>query len=308
MILNIDDLIRQDLSQGLPLVEEPYRELAEKYNLSVSDLLEKINKMKSENKIRRFGVIVNHRSLGLNQNAMCVWNIPDAQVDELGFQIANRYSFVTLCYRRKRLNSKWPFNFYCMIHGKNREEVFSQVDILNKNENLSDYESDVLFSVKCFKQRGANYLSSRLKELDKQVLNELQNGISIEKFPFRKIAERNGVAEEVIVQKIRSWLKDGTLTRFGPMYNVEKFGGVFTLVALKVPLEKFEEVAKIVNSYDEVAHNYERENLYNMWFVLATETQSDTDRVLKEIFERTGYEPLPLPKLEEYYLNLQFKV
>jgi hypothetical protein len=76
---------------------------------------------------------------------------------------------------------------------------------------------------------------------------------------------------------------------------------------MQVPTERFEAVNSFVNSLTEVAHNYEREHLLNMWFVLATSEPSQTNTILKLIEETTQLRTFSLPKMEEYYLNLRFQ-
>lgn len=115
-----------------------------------------------------------------------------------------------------------------------------------------------------------------------------------------------GVSETDICARVKSFLEQKEASRFGPMFNVEKFGGVFTLVAMEVPQARFDEVAAIVNGFTEVAHNYEREHRWNMWFVTATESQAQTDSVLGAIELQTGLKCWPMPKLEEYFLDLRF--
>jgi DNA-binding Lrp family transcriptional regulator len=103
-------------------------------------------------------------------------------------------------------------------------------------------------------------------------------------------------------------LDDGLLTRFGPLFHAERMGGALSLCAMKVPKERFDEVAEQVNSFPEVAHNYQREHAMNMWFVLATETMAKMETVLGEIEARTGIMVFNLPKQEEFYVGLNLQV
>jgi DNA-binding Lrp family transcriptional regulator len=74
---------------------------------------------------------------------------------------------------------------------------------------------------------------------------------------------------------------------------------------MAVPAEDFERVAAIVNAFPEVAHNYEREHVFNMWFVLATETPERVVEVLDEIERLTDIKALNLPKHEEYFIGMK---
>ena len=105
--------------------------------------------------IKRMGVVVRHRELGYRANAMVVFDVPDHRVDAAGEQLA-RVPQVTLCYRRGRHLPLWPYNLYCMIHGRDRTEVTGWVDGLPAAV-VGDLDRAVLFSRRRFRQRGARY-------------------------------------------------------------------------------------------------------------------------------------------------------
>ena len=108
--------------------------------------------------------------------------------------------------------------------------------------------------------------------LDRRIINELQTGFPVCEYPYRAVAERLGSDEHELIKRIGAMLDDGLLTRFGPMFHAEHMGGALSLCAMRVPEDRFEAVAEMVNAFPEVAHNYQREHEMNMWFVLATET------------------------------------
>jgi len=103
-------------------------------------------------------------------------------------------------------------------------------------------------------------------------------------------------------------LDDGLLTRFGPLFHAENMGGALSLCAMTVPAENFDEVVEQVNAFPEVAHNYQRDHEMNMWFVLATETPDQLAECLQKIEKTTGIPVFNLPKKEEFYVGLHFKV
>ena len=113
--------------------------------------------------IKRFGVVVRHHELGYQANAMTVWNIPDEMVSELG-PCMGQFEFVTLCYRRPRRLPQWPYNLFTMIHGQDRNDVLVNIQTLVTSCGLEDIEHEVLFSTRRFKQRGAIYHKSEIKQ------------------------------------------------------------------------------------------------------------------------------------------------
>ncbi|WP_418648588.1 Lrp/AsnC family transcriptional regulator [Thauera butanivorans] len=148
------------LQGGLPLVARPYAALGEQAGVGEGMAIELIERWLDEGLIRRLGVVVRHHELGLGANAMCVWDIPDEQVGELGRRLACEPA-VTLCYRRRRILPGWPYNLFCMIHGSAREEVLAARDDIAARLGLDMAPHDVLFSCRRFKQTGARYLPEK---------------------------------------------------------------------------------------------------------------------------------------------------
>ena len=149
------DLI-EAIQGGLPLVERPYQALAEQLHLGEAEVIEKLKRLISSGAIKRFGVVVRHHEIGYRSNAMVVWDVPDNQVDHIGRQLGD-IDCVTLCYQRPRVQPRWPYNLFCMIHGQNREEVLNCIAQLRTQHGLESVPHDILFSGKRFKQRGAHY-------------------------------------------------------------------------------------------------------------------------------------------------------
>lgn len=140
---------------------------------------------------------------------------------------------------------------------------------------------------------------------DKELINALHGGFPIEERPFATIGRQFGMTEEEVIERLQALLGDRTLTRFGPLYDASRLGGAFTLAAMAVPRDRFDEVAEVVNSFPEVAHNYAREHVLNMWFVVGVERTERIEEILCHIKEQTGLEVLNMPKEEEYFLELR---
>ncbi len=143
---------------------------------------------------------------------------------------------------------------------------------------------------------------------DRAILNHLQNGIPICERPFEACAQELGIDEGTLLGRLRRLLDEGILTRFGPLYQIERAGGAFLLAAMQVPEADTARVAAIVNARQEVAHNYLRAHRFNLWFVVATATQRQIDRVIAKIEADTGYPVYAMPKLKEYFLDLRLAV
>ena len=150
-----DRQLLERVQLGLPVCSTPYAEIGATLGMPEAEVIERLARLKQKGLIKRMGVIVKHHQLGYRANAMIVWDIPDNLVKQLGGHIS-RFAFVTLCYQRPR-QAEWPYNLYCMIHGKDRTTVLMQLEQLNAACGLAGYDREILFSRRCFKQRGAIY-------------------------------------------------------------------------------------------------------------------------------------------------------
>ena len=144
------------IEDGLPLVERSFQAVGDALGLSEDEVIAALRRLIDDGVIKRFGVIVRHRELGYCANAMVVWDVPDAHVQDAGRALA-ALPFVTLCYRRPRRLPEWPYNLFCMIHGREREAVLGLVEDATMAAGLEGVPRAVLFSRRRFKQRGARY-------------------------------------------------------------------------------------------------------------------------------------------------------
>ena len=149
-----DQALLTAIQDGVPLVARPYEVIGNRIGLSEDDVIERLRDMIARGIIKRFGLVVRHRELGFDANAMVVWDIPDAAVDAAAARIIE-HDFITLCYRRPRRLPDWPYNLFCMIHGRDRDTVMAQVNEVTLAANLQTCAREILFSRRRFKQRGA---------------------------------------------------------------------------------------------------------------------------------------------------------
>lgn len=145
------------IEAGIPLDSmTPFQELANRAGINESTLILSIKELIDDQKIKRFGPVVSNRRLGINQNAMVTLKVNPELVDDFGFKIA-QYHFVTLCYQRDIVPGIWEYNLYFMIHGRDRGTVNAQIELVKSDLNIPDSNIAILFSSKCFKQKGASY-------------------------------------------------------------------------------------------------------------------------------------------------------
>jgi DNA-binding Lrp family transcriptional regulator len=151
-----DDLDRRLIvatQAGLPLVPQPYQQLADQLGTTPDEVMTRLQAMLARGTIRRMGAVPNHYAIGYTANGMSVWDVPDAQIDALGERIG-ALDFVTHSYHRPRALPAWPYNLFAMVHGSSREEVLAKVAEIRALLGDACRSHDVLFSTRILKKTG----------------------------------------------------------------------------------------------------------------------------------------------------------
>jgi DNA-binding Lrp family transcriptional regulator len=151
---------------GLPLVQRPYREVAQQLGIGEQEVVLRMRAMQQQGVIRRIAVVPNHYALGYRANGMTVWDVPDEIITELG-QKVGALDFVSHCYHRPRHLPEWPYNLFAMVHAHDHEHAITLVDEIAELLGENDRGHDVLFSKRILKKTGMR-LSA---EGDKNVSN-----------------------------------------------------------------------------------------------------------------------------------------
>ena len=142
--------------------------------------------------------------------------------------------------------------------------------------------------------------------VDRQLLNILQQDFPLVSRPFLTLAWKLGLSEGEVIDRIASLKDRGFIRRIGAVFEPQRLGYTSTLCALKVPPDRIEEVARLVNSYPGVTHNYLREDEYNMWFTLIGPTRENIEGIIREIEGKTGLAVMELPALKCFKIRVHF--
>ncbi len=152
----------------------------------------------------------------------------------------------------------------------------------------------------------------QLDETDKRILQILQESFPLVENPWKELSCKIGLPENELVSRIEHLCSAGVIQKIAPTVDSSKVGYTCaTLVALRVPEEKVDKVAAVINQYRNISHNYEREHDYNVWFTLVTQSQEELTRILNEIIQKTGLrqsDVLNLPTAQRFKINVNFQL
>lgn len=143
--------------------------------------------------------------------------------------------------------------------------------------------------------------------LQRRLLNDYQQALPLSPTPFADIAAELGVSEQTVLDNLEQLQREGAISRVGPVFRPHSIGAS-TLAAMAVAEAELEHVAAIVNGFDEVNHNYEREHELNLWFVATAPDAAHLEQTLQRIEQACGHQVIALPMLEDYHIDLGFEL
>ncbi len=148
-----------------------------------------------------------------------------------------------------------------------------------------------------------------MDKMSKDLINLIQSDFPLESRPFLKIADKLNISEQEVIDIIKELKNNGYIKRLGGIFDSRKLGYYSTLCAIKVPLDRIDEVSKLINSYNGVTHNYIRNYEYNMWFTVIAPSIEDVKEFLNSIKIKTHIEDIiELPAINLFKINVMFNI
>ena len=152
----------------------------------------------------------------------------------------------------------------------------------------------------------------KLDETDKRLLRTVQDSFPLSLDPWREIGEKVGLPREEVLVRLRELKEKGVIKRIAPVIESRGLGlASSTLVLMRVPTSRLEYVARIVNGYEGVTHNYQRNGDFNLWFTLRGRDRNELDAVVNDIMEKTGTvsaDIVELPTTRRFKVGVRFAI
>jgi len=148
-----------------------------------------------------------------------------------------------------------------------------------------------------------------IDDINKEILNNIQVDFPIHSRPYKIIADKLGLSEDELIERVNQMKKDMLIRRIGGNFSPDKLGYQSTLCAAKVPEDKIKLFTKTVNAYSGVTHNYKRDHEFNIWFTFIAPSIEIIKTNLKQICKATGVKTiLNLPATKVFKISANFKL
>lgn len=144
-------------------------------------------------------------------------------------------------------------------------------------------------------------MECQLDEKDREILQMLQNRFPLVAEPYKAIGDKLWIDEYSVISRIVRLIQNGVIRYVGPFFDSRKLGYKGCLAAINVPEERVDEVAQVINQFDEVTHNYLREGSPNVWFTLITNSKERQQEILDTIKRESGIDEIMLFSSKKYF-------
>jgi len=148
-----------------------------------------------------------------------------------------------------------------------------------------------------------------IDDINRSILNRIQSDFPLTPRPYLTIAEDLGLSEDDVLNRLKRLKKEGFIRRIGGNFVPEKLEFISTLCAARVPEDKIDSFAEIVNRYPGVTHNYQRNNEFNIWFTFIAPSMNEIHENLDRIRLETGINDIiNLPATKVFKIKAQFNL
>lgn len=296
---SLDKEILNEIQWTFPLTPRPYDTMAKKFGLSNEELMKRLGTLKDAGIIRQISAIFDTRKLGYKSALVAMAVDPD-KLDHVANQV-NRHPGVSHNYERNH-----EYNLWFTLAVPPGSDLKTEIDKFSKLSGIK--KTRLLPTIKLFKigvklemveEKKADIKPSEEKkkitetkfaatEEEKNYIRELQKDLEITDRPFLESAQRLGITEEQLLEKIKQYEDTGIMRRFAAILRHREVG--FTangMIVWKVPEGRIEEVGSKLGAFPQISHCYQRPVYqdwpYNVFSMVHCKSIQDAEEMAREI-------------------------
>jgi len=303
---NINQELLNMIQKDFPLVEQPFKEMANRLNIPEQEVIDRLTALKGT-VIRQISAIFDTRSLGY-QSSLVAAKVREAHLDKAAL-IINQHPGVTHNYKRNNEFNLW---FTIAVPPNSKLGLEKTVELLGK---LAEVDSiRILPTLKLYKigvqldmtgketkkkSEAPIYNEEKRKELqvitDQEIhaIRVLQKDLPIQSKPFEDLAKEAGVSVQQLLEQAMMFKEKGQMRRFAAVLHHRKAG--FTANGMgvwHVPEEQVEEIGAQLASYKAVSHCYLRPTYpdwpYNIFTMIHGRSTEEVEDILMMMEKETG--------------------
>ncbi|SHN77719.1 AsnC family transcriptional regulator [Desulfitobacterium chlororespirans] len=309
----LDRALLNIVQTDFPVTSRPYETLAGLTGTTEEEAWQRIQRFRQEGVIRRLGGVFDSHRLGY-KSTLCAARVPEDKIQILA-DLLMELPGVTHNYLRNHEYNIW----FTLIATSQKEvekilttikgligtdEVYSlpalrlfkiSVDFdFNAEEQAGEQRHSEECECSSDNPRGSQKLDPYpVNDVDKLLIRELQGNIPESLAPYAEIAAKLMWQEEKVLRQTRALVDNQVIRRFGAVLRHQKAG--FTANAMgvwQVHEAEAEAIGKVMASFREVSHCYQRPMLkdwpYNLFTMIHGRSEAECGEVMARIAQATG--------------------
>jgi len=305
----LEEKLLKEIQKHIPLVDRPFRTVAENIGVTESEVIETIRDLKSRRIIRQISPIYDTRAVGYDSSLVAFRVLEDRLVDVVEF--INTHPGVSHNYERRHEFNLW-FTLAVPPDGNlSLEDTVSLMAELKGVERyailrtIKTYKIGVKLDYKDLNEREEVKITGmksggEINQKDKSVIRVTQRDIPLTERPFDPLARELGMSTEELLSRLREFKERGIMRRFSAILFHRKAGFRANGMAVwKVPEDRVDEAGLFLAGFRSVSHCYQRTtnefwkfNLFSMIHGRSEEEVRDFVESVKEKVSPEDYDLL----------------
>ena len=305
--MNLDSIDRKLLNLvqvEFPLTKEPYTDLGVRLGIDGDEVIHRIEQLKIKGIIRQISPVLGARSLGY-QITLVAMRVAENQLDKAERLIAE-HTRISHGYERDH-----HFNLWFTLSIPPTTDIETELQQLT-----SPIDVEAIFAlpaIKLFKigayfamgedsQSAADTVTERsgilpqkveLSQIDRLIINELQQDLPLIPRPFTVMSARLGMDVEEFLAQCQLLKRRGVMRRFGAAIDHKRAGFKANAMACWLaPPDVVDVVGRKLASLKEVSHCYERKTnplwWYNLFAMIHGRTREACQEIANKVSSETG--------------------
>ncbi len=301
---SIDKKLLNLVQVEFSLTREPYADLGAQLGIDGDEVIQRIEQLKAKGLIRQISPVLDARSLGY-QTTLVAMRVAENQLDRAE-RLIGKHQGVSHGYEREHNFNLWftlavpptadiEIELQQLTSPIGAEVVFALPAVkVFKLGAYFDMDGDGQTTAATAAQPGGVLPREvELSQIDRAVINELQQDLPLVPTPFAAMAVRLGMGVEHLLAQCQSLLERGIMRRFGASINHNRAGFKANAMACWVaPPDMVDVASRKLASLREVSHCYQRKTnpvwQFNLFAMIHSRTREACQEIVSKASHQTG--------------------
>jgi DNA-binding Lrp family transcriptional regulator len=288
-----------EFQRDFPLCPAPFAELAARLGVAEKAVLGSLERLRHEGKISRVGAVFAPKRIGAS--TLAAMAVPPARLEAVATAV-NRFAEVNHNYEREH-----RYNLWFVVTAASECRLQATLAAIEQAAGhpllalplLEEFHIDLGFRLDGpgARQAAAARPVAPVQPIDesgRRLVSVLQEGLPLFIRPFQLIAERIGASESDVLGRIRRWLEEGAIKRFGVVVRHRELGYTANaMVVHDIPDDRVGELGRALALEPAVTLCYRRPRVgadwrYNLFCMIHGRERAEVEAIISRLRERHG--------------------